>query len=332
MLLRGFALWLAGTLAAVPTPSPGAWLEWAVPQPPADCGDSGTFEQQLAVRLGRPPAQAAASLGISIDARIDKVAAPRPAWIGEIRVRHGQAGIQAGPEGVRRVERSGPSCQPLVDTLLLVATLILQQPSALPPPAPAVQAATDLELPRDEGSGPRARSAWSLALAAGPLTGLGALPAPYFGAQATALVRRGHLGVLLGGSLARRSGVPAAPGTGEGVDLSRAAFDAGWCPLHARRGPQTADLCAGVEVSRLHAAGFGFAVSATQDSWSVAGLAQAQARRQLWSALFLAVGLQLTVSPQRDRVAYADPTGALREIFQAAPVQGAGQLLVGLLF
>ena len=212
--------------------------------------------------------------------------------------------------------------------MVLVTTLILQAPADRPP-AP-VPAATDLELPNPQPRPRRQPSGWLRAVAAGPMTGLGALPVPYLGLQATAIVRRGALGLLLGGSLARRSGVAAGPM--QGADLSRAAVDVAWCPVQVTRGSRALDLCAGAEVVRLRATGFGFPLSATEDRWSVAGLAAAQARQQLWGPLFVAAGLELTVPTQRDRIAYSDQVGAVREIFQVAPVAGGAQLLVGLLF
>jgi hypothetical protein len=48
--------------------------------------------------------------------------------------------------------------------------------------------------------------------------------------------------------------------------------------------------------------------------------------------LFVAAGARLVIPLERDRIAYAGAAGIPLQIYQASPVGGAGELLIGVIF
>lgn len=91
-------------------------------------------------------------------------------------------------------------------------------------------------------------------------------------------------------------------------------------------------LCGGAELGRLRAVGFGFDRSTAQEHWSVDLAAKAELHQRLVGPLFAALGAELLIPLQRDRIAYTDPSGRVAQIFTTAPVAGSGRLLVGVTF
>jgi len=82
----------------------------------------------------------------------------------------------------------------------------------------------------------------------------------------------------------------------------------------------------------LRAVGFGFDLSTTQESWSVDLATNAELSQRLVGPLFAAVGAELLIPLQRDRITYTDPGGRGEPIFTTAPVAGSGRLLIGVTF
>lgn len=324
------------------------WLQWSASEAAAGCGDREAFAGAVEKRLGRAPAAVAGALGLRIVTRIDEIADPPHRWIGEIRVRT----RDGGPDGVRTIERSGDSCAPLTETLALMTALILQ-PGGSDPAAPAAPPTVAKPSPpqtptvarpspvqsrspviadqKAVAAEPRARRPWTIALKAGPAVGFGLEPgATPAGEVAAAVGRTG--GASLSAALILSSSSRALAGSNQGATLGRAAGNLSWCPPSFGSEPQAFDLCAGLELARLSAVGFGFSPSTTQRTWSLAVTAGAWWRQRLKGPLFLSLGARLLVPIERDRIAYADPTGRTVQIFQAAPVGGAGDLLLGVVF
>ena len=177
------------------------------------------------------------------------------------------------------------------------------------------------------GSSPR----WTISLALGPALALGLLPDPSLAAEAAVAVRRGGGGILFvsAGLSAKQTAFINAT---EGATLSRGAVEIGGCWPAFGRGARTLALCGGAELGRLRAVGFGFDRSTAQEHWSVDLAAKAELHQRLVGPLFAALGAELLIPLQRDRIAYTDPSGRVAQIFTTAPVAGSGRLLVGVTF
>jgi hypothetical protein len=118
----------------------------------------------------------------------------------------------------------------------------------------------------------------------------------------------------------------------QGATLSRAAVELAGCwPVSGDASPTLA-LCGGAELGRLRAVGFGFELSTAQEHWSVDLVAGAEVHQRLVGPLFAAVGAELLVPLQRDRIAYTDPSGQAQQIFTTAPLAGSGRIRIGVAF
>jgi hypothetical protein len=312
------------------------WLSWGAPAE-GGCGDRAAFAGEVERRLARPPGAAADALGLSIAVRVERILDPSPHWLGELRVR-----TQDGaPEGVRTIERADETCAPITSTLALMVALVLQPsaptatPPAPPPPAPPLPPASDAELPepasRREQPAVVHRPAL-VTLMAGPGAGLGLQPGVVLLGEASVVVRptRG-----LGGfaTFVLSSPSSAFLGPDQGATLSRIGLDLGICAPELGWSTRALDLCAGAEIGRLHAFGFGLPFNTVQNLWSFALTAGAHLRQAIdGGPLFVAAGARLLVPLERDRIASAAASGALMQIYQAAPVGGSGELLIGVAF
>jgi hypothetical protein len=341
MLAHGVALvvWILGQAASVstePTVETGDWLSWTAPST-AGCGDRDAFVAEVGRRLGRPPAAAADALGLSIAARVEQVAEPTPRWIGELRVR-----TQDGaPEGVRTIERADETCAPITATLALMTALVLQASAPAPSPAPTpispppppsrAPVVERAETAAPGGEPPAPRGSWVIALRAGPGAGVGLQPGVVLLGEASAIVRpTGRVGLYATFVLASPSS--AFLGPDDGATLSRTGLDLGVCAPDLVRSSRALELCAGAEVGRLRAFGFGFPSSTEQNLWSFAATASAHLRQTIDGPLFVAAGARLVIPFERDRIIFNGPAGVPLEIYQASAVGGSGELLIGVIF
>jgi len=167
---------------------------------------------------------------------------------------------------------------------------------------------------------------------AGPGAGVGLQPGVVLLGEASAIVRpnRG-----LGGfaTFVLSSPSSASLGANQGATLSRFGLDLGVCAPELGWSSRALDLCAGAEVGRLHAFGFGLPFNTVQDLWSFALTAGAHLRQMIdGGPLFVAAGARLVAPLERDRIAYAATYGPPIQIYQAAPVGGSGELLIGVAF
>jgi hypothetical protein len=226
-----------------------------------------------------------------------------------------------------------------------MAVLVLEQnapaAAAAPPTAPPSPPATphspprtsDAELPETSGQGERpavGRGA-ALFLTAGPGAGVGLQPGVVLLGEASAIVRPGGgLGVFATFVLSSPSSAFLSPNVG--ATLSRIGLDLGVCAPGLGWSSRTLELCAGAEVGRLRAFGFGLGANAEQNLWSFAATAGIHLRQMIDGPLFVAAGARLVIPLERDRIAYLGPAGKPIEIYQAAPVGGSGELLIGVTF
>ncbi len=347
MIAHSVALcvWLLGQAPPAPAADriePGrGWFAWSSSDPAGGCDDRSEFAAQVESRLGRAPALAAAELNLSIIARVDRLPGPPPHWSGEIRV-HTRDGA---PDGVRTIERAGDSCQPLTATLALMAALVLQAsgrgapaaPAAIEKPAPPNRIRTDDPGPPGPQEsviavkGNPISRRWTLSLALGPALEVGLLPGLGLTAEAAVALRHdGGAALFVAASLSGKTN--AFIDASQGATLQRQAVEVAGCWPDLVWDSRALGLCGGAELGRLRAVGFGFDRSATQERWSVSVTAGAQLRQPLVGPLYAAVGAELLIPLERDRIAYSDPGGAVEQIFTTAPVAGSGRILIGVSF
>jgi hypothetical protein len=344
MLARAIALTVcllgqsAAALASDQVEPEPEWLAWSSSDPGGGCGDPSQFAAQVGRRLGRAPALAAAELNLFIVARVDRLPGPPPRWSGEIRVH-----TRDSADGVRTIERPGDSCQPLMETLALMAALILQSGGgrdAPPPPAAVENPPAPNRIQVDDRGpaetvvvveGDRISRRWTISLAFGPTLAVGLLPGlGIAGEVAVALRHDGGGGLFVAASLSRE--VNAFIDASRGATLRREAAEVAGCGPDLVWGSRALSLCGGAELAMLRAVGFGFDPSATEERWSVGVTAHAQLRQRLVGPLYAAVGVELLIPLQRDRIAYTDPSGGVQQIFTTWPVAGSGQILIGVSF
>jgi hypothetical protein len=324
-------VWLLGQAA----PASPDWLRWSSPDTATDCGGPDDFASRVESRLGRAPDAAAAQLGVSVAIRIDILPDSPRRWRGELRTQS----RDGTPAGVRVIERVGDSCEPIAASLALMTALVLQPgaqgptpPAAAetPPAPPRPAAATSDAAAEALVVSPQSRpEPWPLTLAAGPGAEIGLLPGLVPDVQFRVTIRHaGGPAVFASGLVSASASAFVSPT--QGATLSRNGVGIGGCtPELAWTFPEL-DFCAGGEIARVHAAGFGFDQNRVEDRWSFAVTADATLYQLIAGPLFAAVGVRLLIPLQHDRIAYIGSTGQEAQIYRTAPVAGSGQLLIGL--
>jgi len=345
-----------------------SWLQWSSVPGPDVCLIPEVFASKVERSLGRSPADAAHDATVSVTVRIERVGGaspePQPRWRGEIQV-HGRDG---GAHGSRSLSRVGPSCEPLVDALALATALVLSSdatvhapgrapgagktgaewtagpnseatsaPATAPPPLryapqPSWSTAGPVENARVEAplrSTPP--SAWQMGADGGLALGMGLLPEPSPGVEASVFL------VLAGGTKIFAAGSAWYPqvssvGAGHGATLSLASLGLGLCPFYGGPRAWTWRTCARGDVGRLQARGFGFTVSSAQDRLTVDVAATLEIQRQLVGPLYAGVATELVVPLIRDRIAYSGSSGEVVPVFRRSPVAGAGSFRLGCVF
>jgi hypothetical protein len=347
MIARPVALcvWLLGQSAPAPAaeliePGPD-WLAWSSSDTAGGCGDPSGFAAQVESRLGRAPALAAADLNLSIIVRVDRLPGPPPHWSGEIRV-HTRDGA---PDGVRTIARADDSCQQLTATLALMAALVLQSSGrgAAASPAAVEKSAPPNRIQADDPGPPGPQESviavegdpmsrrWTISVALGPALDVGLLPGLGLAGEAAVALRHDGGGALfVAGSLSREAN--AFVNASQGASLKRQAVEVAGCWPDLVWGSRAVGLCGGAELARLQAVGFGFDRPASQERWSIGVTAGVQLRQRLAGPLYAAVGAELLIPLERNRIVYTDPSGAVAPIFTTAPVAGSARILIGISF
>src|SRR3954468_11069303 len=100
-----------------------AWLEWTRGPGAESCPDGAVFEGAVAAQLGQPPAAAARRWNRRLSIAIQRATAHPGHWSAELRLIAADGRIA----GTRRVERDEKSCAPVVEALVLMASLVLAE-------------------------------------------------------------------------------------------------------------------------------------------------------------------------------------------------------------
>jgi hypothetical protein len=160
---------------------------------------------------------------------------------------------------------------------------------------------------------------------------LGLLPEPTIGAQVSAFVRfAGGMKVFTIAGTSAQQTVLTGPARGSYLKLT--SLGAGLCPLVAAWRSFDGHLCARVDLGFLHATGFGFAVTGTQDRPLLHTGATVEVRRPLLGPTFAGVSAGLAVPLLRNGISYADAEGLAHPISRPAAVAGLGEFRLGAVF
>jgi hypothetical protein len=257
---------------------------------------------------------------------------PRPIRAAAVVTRVGEGFVvkleTASDAGTRARELHGATCGGIGDAVALILALMidpehvvapargtLAAAESAPPPTPA---APPPAPPRSPAPQPAPSPPLTIVLSAAPVLDLGSVPAPAAGfAGAAGLVfgrARAEAGVVV--LPARAATVASTPGAGGDVSLVAGTLAACAVALRGR----TAELapCAGFELGRLYASGFGVAQPGSGGAlWSTAKLGAL-------GVLRLGDGLALTLRLDAG-APFARPRFVLENVgavFRSAPVVG----------
>jgi hypothetical protein len=240
--------------------------------------------------------------------------------------------------GRRAIAKSSRSCEPVVDALALVSALVLSdlslaEPAASPAnpapptyrpasnPAPAPTTTVTATTPRR----------LAFAVDGGVAVSAGILPGLELGGEVRLLVAPTAWPALYTTfALWQEAKKSIASGRGAMLDLWNVGLGA--CPVYSRSPSWALGLCAGGDLGRLRAAGFGFSSPASDAEWTFAVTAGGQLQRKLGAGLSAALSLEIAALLLRGRVAYAGSAGESVEVWRASPVAGVGSLRLGYSF
>ena len=333
---------LSGTGAAHADPvetSTGDWLEWNRGGDAEACPEAEAFAAKVEKHLGRSPALAAAEARRRLAARIEREASNPSQWSAAVDV----LDLSGTIVGSRTIAKSSDSCGPVADALALVAALVLSQqalaesaPSPIhpPPPGPALDTATIVISPvftsevtpvAPASVAPSRPRRWTLAVDGGLVVGLGILPGLNLGGEARLLVAPPAWPALYA-SFALWSERTKTIAAGRGAALDLWTVGLGVCPLRALSPSWALALCAGGDVGRLRARGFGFSTAASDEQWLVELSAGGLIQRRLVRGLSAAIGLEIVIPWLSGKVAYSRSAGESVELWQRWPVAGVGSV------
>jgi hypothetical protein len=282
-----------------------ARLDWKVASGVEGCPDSAEFATLARERMGREVFQGETGEVVSI--RVDR--APQGLQ-GTIELRSG-----SGSElGRREIVAEGPSCQNLVDHLVLVASLMLDYAQNGPAPHPA-----PIRVPPQEAPGLR----WQAAAVFEAGTGM--LPGGGLGGGV-------DVGVLLPPAWSfELSGYVFFNRDIEGVDqeISSYALRVAICPFAVTPGPTRLKFCASQQTARLVVHDTVFPPGRTQEQLSAA--VGPRVRLDVLPRPPLLLSLALGVEFPLTRVRFTDvgPAGGPVETYEASGIFGYAALLVG---
>ena len=332
------ALLCAGAAHADPVEtSTGDWLEWN--RSGDTCPDAEAFSAKVEKHLGRSPALAAAESRRRLAARIERDASNPSQWSGVVEVLDPAGTII----GSRTIAKTSDSCGPVADALALVAALVLSQQAlaepALPPvqPSPPEPPLNTMTIPippvftsevpsvAPTSGAPAQPRRWMLAVDGGLVVGLGILPGLNLGGEARLLVAPPAWPAFYTSlTLWSERTKTIAAGRGATLDLWTAGL--GVCPVRALSPSWAFALCAGGDVGRLRAHGFGFSTAANDKQWLMELTTGGQIQRRLVRGLSAALGLDLVIPLMSGKVAYARSAGEPVEVWRRWPVAGVGSV------
>ena len=310
------------------------WLEWVRAGGAETCPDAMGFASKVKTHLGRSPAQAAHESGRRLVARIDREMAEPSRWSAIVEVFDSTGAVI----GRRVIAKSSSSCEPVADALALVSALVLSDLSLAEPAASSANPAPPADRPApNPAPAPTttvtATTPRSLAFAVdgGVAVSAGILPGLDLGGEVRLLVAPTAWPALYTTfALWQEAKKSIAPGRGTTLDLWNVGFGA--CPVYSRSPWWALGLCAGGDLGRLRAAGFGFSSTASDAQWTFAVTAGGQLQRKLGAGLSAALSVEIAALLLRGRVAYAGSAGESVEVWRASPMAGVGSLRFGYSF
>ena len=312
----------------------GDWLELVPADVAEPCAGDSQFAAKVEEHLGRSPAKAAAESGRRFVARIHRLPDAPSTWSAELEIRD-KAGHVLGK---RTLSKSGETCKTIADALALVTALTLSNlalpepvsPAPAPPPPPVAAAST----PGPGDSSPdKAMQPHRLAVAVdgGLAVAAGLLPRLGAGGGGRVLVAPPGWPALYVSFDAwpeqRRFLSPD-----QGAVLGVWTLGSGVCWLRLPSSTWTYGLCAGADLRRLHASGFGFAGPEASQRWLVDLVPGGHVQVRLARGLSSTFGLQLLVPVTRGEIDYQSATGETQEMWKSWPVSAVGFLHVGYAF
>jgi len=322
------ALLCAGSVYADPIEtSTGDWLEWNTTSD--TCPDAEAFVAKVEEHLGRSPALAAAESRHRLVARIEQEATAPSRWSAVVYV----LDLSGNVIGSRTIAKTSDSCGPVADALALVSALVFSQQALADAKTPQVQSPSpkvvttaiapvlSLEVPSVTPAQPR----WSIAVDGGLALGIGSLPGLNLGGEARLLLALPAWPVLYARFVLWSEATKTiAADRGATLDLWTAGLGA--CPVYHHLPSWALALCAGGDLERLHAHGFGFASKASGEQWRMELTAGGQVQHKLVGGLSAAIGLELVIPLMHERIAYEGSAGEPVEVWQSWPIAGTGSL------
>ncbi|WP_437963500.1 hypothetical protein WMF04_27660 [Sorangium sp. So ce260] len=302
------------------------------------CVGARALAQAVEARLGRAALVSAARADLTIEGRI----APGDGggWRAVIAVADAGGALL----GTREIATPSRRCDAIDDDLALAIALMIDPDARLspgppppappappaPPPAPPPQVVVQRILIPASPPAPRAPPApWRLEIGAGPLFGLGLLPAPGVAATIRARVTPpGFWSFEVGGAVWAPNEATA------GALATRFSWGEGFvsaCPVSLGDETQLS-ACAGVRLGAMSTGSFGFDVNLAEDRITAGGALDVRLARRLLGPLTAGIGLGLVVPLVRDTFYYTDTQGQDRQVFRMAPLGGTADILLGVRF
>ena len=302
------------------------WLTWLRDDGAELCPTAAKFTAKVEEHLGGSPAMSAKQSQVIIRARIQRQGGDSPRWMAEVQVLN-SVGVVLGS---RRISNDSDTCGPVSDALALVSALILsnppprtdsREPEPTAPPTAAAPLATSPLRPRG----------WSAGIEGGPSVSVGVLPGVSLAGEIQLLVAP-PAGPALLASFGFWPQTKTSVAAHQGAAISAWIAAIGVCPVNLSWRSRELDLCAGGEVGRMHASGFGFVTTSSSDRWILGLAGGGQLRQWIAGGWFVGLGVRLVVPLLRNRVAYANATGSTQEVFEMWPLAAVGHLRLGYAF
>ena len=323
-------------------------MEWIRAGGAEACPDAAAFATKIEKHLGRSPALAAGDLRRRLVARLERESNSPAGWSAAVDV----VDLAGNVVGRRTIAKVSASCEPAADALALVSALILSDLSAanpesmpvqaVPPPEPSPEPSVTATTTATTASAPvstpalssdaRAKTrGWAFAVEGGLSAAAGLLPGLELGGEVRVLLAPPAWPVLYATVALWQQATRSIPnGRGANLDLWTAGLGA--CPVYARSLSWALGLCAGGDLGRLRATGFGFSTLASDAQWTFGLNAGGQLQRKLAPGLSAALGLEIVAPLTKGKVAYAGSAGEPLEVWRASPVAGVGSLRIGYAF
>jgi hypothetical protein len=322
---------------AEPAPARGS-LHWSRASTAGGCIDEAALAAEVERLLERPVFVPREAADLHVEGHVE--GAPAKGWRATLALSSGD-GVELGH---RELHSSSASCRDLDESLALAIALMIDPEGVLTPSIPKPGPAAPPEV------GEPALAVSGLPIPGGPAamdpdqvpsaSAKGAHPRPWRGeAEAEATVAFGLLpgvgsglatrllvtppsfwGIELEGTFWRDSGAQSSSSSAFGSNIGLVQGGMLLCPLELRQKRLSALACAGLQVGRMSAAGFGFDPNYSESSWLVDTAAQARARLRIVGPVAALLGASMGVALNPYRFVYRDPTGGTLGVFRVAPV------------